>query len=91
MKNKMHDLRGEERADGRVGLAKFYAPYLSHCHLHFSESPAYLRHLGALDEQNPRKPAVIVPNMLPSKSTCMATSGFHTVRRVDACEVLMAA
>ena len=86
----MLDLRGEERADGRVGLAKFYAPYLSHCHLHFSESPAYLRHLGALDEQNPRKPAVIVPNMLPPKSNCMATSGFHTVCCIDACEVLMA-
>ena len=55
-----------------------------------SESPAYLRHLGALDEQNPRKPAVIVPNVLCSKSNCMATSGFHTVRRADACEVPMA-
>ena len=49
-----------------------------------------MRHLGALDEQNPRTPAVIVPNMLPSKSHCMATSGFPAVRRADACEVPMA-
>lgn len=89
MKNKLLDLDDEEKDDGRVRLDKFYGPFLSGGSFHFSESPEYLRHLGALDEANPRRPSVIVPNILYSKSNCMATSGFHSVCCIDHCEVLM--
>jgi len=90
MKNKLMDLEAVERGDGRVALGKFYATYLAGGSVHFSESPAYLRHVGALDEHNPRQPSVIVPNVMYAKSNCMATSGFHSVCCIDACEMMMA-
>jgi hypothetical protein len=89
MKNKLMDLEDEERDDGRVRLAKFYGPYLEGTSFHFSESPEYLKHLGALDEHNPRDPSVIVPNMMYARSNCLATSGFHSVCCIDDCEVLL--
>merc|ERR1719162_1737674 len=49
MKNQLMDLEDVEREDGRVGLGRCYADGTGH----FVESPAYLRHLGALDEHNP--------------------------------------
>jgi len=89
MKNKLMDLEDEDREDGRVRLAKFYGPYLEGTSFHFSESPDYLRHLGALDEHNPLQPSVIVPNVMYARSNCLATSGFHSVCCIDDCEVLL--
>lgn len=88
MKNTLLDLE-PERADGRVPLGKFYGATLQGAHSGFSESPAYLRHLGALDEQDPWHPQVVVPNVLYGPSNCVASSGFHSVCCVDDCQVLM--
>eukprot|EP00932_Pfiesteria_piscicida_P008222 SRR837773.18563.p2 GENE.SRR837773.18563~~SRR837773.18563.p2 ORF type:complete len:348 (-),score=127.82 SRR837773.18563:67-993(-) len=83
------DLESEDLADGRVGLASFYGPYLAGTSFHFSESPEYLKHLGALDDRT-AQPSVIVPNIMYSRSNCLATSGFHSICCIDDCEVLMA-
>eukprot|EP00932_Pfiesteria_piscicida_P007570 SRR837773.17709.p1 GENE.SRR837773.17709~~SRR837773.17709.p1 ORF type:complete len:336 (-),score=96.88 SRR837773.17709:213-1220(-) len=89
MRNTLVDLEDEGSLDGRVRLGRFYGPVLEGSSFHFSESPEYLRHLGALDETDPQVPSVIVPNVMYARSNCLATSGFHSVCCVDDCEVLM--
>jgi len=88
MKNSLMDLEDVERDDGRVRLSNFYAPYLANVSFHFSESPEYLRHLGALDDRNPKQLSAIVPNLLYAHSNCLAESGFHLVCCIDDCEIL---
>merc|ERR1719254_409420 len=59
-------------------------------HWYFTETPAYLKHLGALDDADPVRPSVIVPNILYGRSNCLATSsGFHSVCCVNQCDALM--
>merc|ERR1719491_1461966 len=90
MRNKLMDLEDEEREDGRVRLAKFYGSFFADdLDFHFSESPDYLRHLGALDDRNPREMSAIVPNLMYAQSNCLSTSGFHSICCIDDCEVLM--
>jgi len=61
-------------------------------HYYFTETSAYLKHLGALDDADPQRPSVIVPNVLYGRSNCLATSsGFHSVCCVDQCDVLLEA
>jgi hypothetical protein len=54
----------------------------------FSESVAYLRQLGALDESNPNDPSVMIANYLHSSNNCIASSGFYSVCCKDECEAL---
>jgi hypothetical protein len=90
MKNSLLEL-GDERT-GRVSLANFYKPLLeSGGKKHpFSESPDYLRHLGALDETDPSRPSVMVANYLYSTNNCLAVSKFYSVCCISECEHLMA-
>jgi len=89
MRSDLLQLDEEMGPDGRIRLGKFYSPTIDGHSIHFSESPEYLRHLGALDESDPRNPRVIVPNILYSRSNCLATSGFQSVCCVDDCQMLM--
>merc|ERR1719162_2938262 len=89
MKNKLIDLEDVEREDGRIQLAKFYAPYLADVSFHFSESPGYLKHMGALDDHRSLGPSVVVPNFMYGQSNCIGISGFHSVCCIDDCETLM--
>jgi len=89
MRNDMLDLEDNEGTDGRIPLSKFYAPALADAkNFQFSESPAYLRHLGALDETNPRQPKAIVPNILYGVNNCLAVGGFRRLCCIDDCEAL---
>mmetsp|Transcript_109401 Transcript_109401/g.275205 ORF Transcript_109401/g.275205 Transcript_109401/m.275205 type:complete len:601 (+) Transcript_109401:72-1874(+) len=88
IKNLLLDL--EERNDGRVLLTKFWGPYMKDEHYYFTETPAFLKNLGALDDADPLRPSVIVPNIIYARSNCLATSSsFHSVCCVDQCNVLM--
>jgi len=89
MKASLLDLEGEGRADGRVQLSKFYGSHGSGGAGFFQESPDYLRDLGALDETDPKRPAVIVPNYVLSQPNCLATSDFFSVCCIDECGALM--
>jgi hypothetical protein len=89
MKNMLLDL-DPQRSDGRVSLTKFWSPFAKDEHYYFTETPEYLKHLGALDEADPRRPSVIVPNIVYARSNCLATSsGFHSVCCVNQCDALM--
>jgi hypothetical protein len=78
----------EERGTGRVLLSDFYKPALDGA-WQFQESVAYLRELGALDETDPAKPRVIIPNFMGSPSNCIASSSFYAVCCMDECEGLL--
>lgn len=80
-------LRLEEPGTGRVRLDKFYQSALEG-NWQFSESRAYLRQLGALDEADPQRPSVIIANYVNSPSNCVASSSFYSVCCIDECESL---
>jgi len=92
LKNVLMDLEGWERNDGRVLLSNFYSPYLQDIHQYFLERPEYLRNLGSLDETDPNRPSVIVPNYLYGRNFCIATDGgIQSFCCVDQCNALMEA
>jgi hypothetical protein len=77
LKKKM--LAIEDDGTGRLSLAKFYGAALNDGHWQFSESPDYLRAIGALDESNPENPRVIMTNYILSPSNCVASSSYYQV------------
>jgi hypothetical protein len=79
----------EDDGTGRLSLAKFYGAALNHGHWQFSESPDYLRAIGALDESNPENPRVIMTNYILSPSNCVASSSYYQVCCLDECEDLL--
>merc|ERR1719282_1224007 len=91
IKNKLLDLQDDDgRSDGRVPLGKFYKDFLAMQDFWFVESPEYLKNLGALDDNDPSRLSVIVPNILYGRSNCLATgSGFHSLCCVNECDALM--
>jgi hypothetical protein len=89
MKASLLDLEDQSRADGRVQLSKIYHAHGLAGSGFFQESPDYLRDLGALDEADAKRPAVIVANYVLSRPNCLATSGFFSVCCIDECESLM--
>merc|ERR1719343_2014678 len=85
-----HALLDLSDGSGRVRLAKFYQGAHVGLKSHFSESPDYLRHLGVLDETDPRQPSVIITNYMNGKANCVASSGLYSICCIDECEALMA-
>eukprot|EP00421_Protoceratium_reticulatum_P051233 CAMPEP_0168437940 /NCGR_PEP_ID=MMETSP0228-20121227/41703_1 /TAXON_ID=133427 /ORGANISM="Protoceratium reticulatum, Strain CCCM 535 (=CCMP 1889)" /LENGTH=579 /DNA_ID=CAMNT_0008452189 /DNA_START=15 /DNA_END=1754 /DNA_ORIENTATION=- len=73
---------------GRVRLADFYAGALHDSQWQFSESVAYLRQLGVLDESEPEALKVIIPNYITGASNCIASSTYYGVCCMDECEEL---
>ncbi|CAJ1402174.1 unnamed protein product [Effrenium voratum] len=87
------DLKGllskhENAGTGRVLLKDFYGAALKG-NWQFSESVAYLRELGALDESDPANLAVLIPNYVNSQSNCVASSSIYSVCCINECEALM--
>uniref|UniRef100_A0A6U6TAN5 Phospholipase B-like n=1 Tax=Zooxanthella nutricula TaxID=1333877 RepID=A0A6U6TAN5_9DINO len=74
---------------GRVWLDTFYESALNGSWM-FTETEGYLRALGALDETDPRRPSVIIPNYVNSPSNCLASSKYYSVCCIDECEVILA-
>jgi len=86
LKEKLIDM--EHAGSGRVSLSQFYSGS-GMMDWPFIESVDYLRNLGALDESDPRRPSVIIPNFLGSPSNCEDPSNFYSVCCMDECESLM--
>jgi len=76
----------ESGGTGRVPLSKFYAA--SSWEFHFAENIEYLRHTHVLDESNPSRPMVIIPNYINGKSNCLKASAFYSICCPDECERL---
>lgn len=78
----------EDRGTGRVRLSTFYRSTLGG-KWQFSENVEYLRQLGALDESDPKRPSVVIPNYVNARSNCLASSSYYSVCCIDECEGLM--
>merc|ERR1719409_2553012 len=89
MKNKLVDLENT-RSSGRVSLSAFYGGKNPGKDWQFVESVDYLRQLGALDESDPRRLRVIVPNYLIGPNNCIEASEVHTYCCKDECGELVA-
>jgi hypothetical protein len=70
---------------GRIPLENFYKQSLADDSFESQESPAYLKMLGALDDQD----QVIIPNYIGSTSNCIASSNLYSVCCINECETLM--
>lgn len=86
IKDKMMEL--ELDGTGRVPLSQFYRS--ASTQYHFTETLDYLRHVQVLDETDPKRPTIIIPNYMSSKSNCMKASAFYSICCSDECESLMA-
>jgi hypothetical protein len=69
---------------GRIPLPNFYKSSVD-ISFESQESPAYLKMLGALDDQD----RVIIPNYIGSSSNCIASSNLYSVCCINECESLM--
>jgi len=78
----------EHQGTGRILLSRFYADGVKGDWT-LSESVAYLRNLGVLDETDPKKPLVVIPNYMHSQTNCLTSSGFYSVCCSDECEGLL--
>lgn len=79
----------DHKKAGRVRLSDFYHKSVNG-EWRFSESEAYLRDLGALDESSTIDgPQVIIPNYLLGASNCIVTSTYYHVCCVNECEAML--
>ncbi|CAK0885768.1 unnamed protein product [Prorocentrum cordatum] len=78
-----------DASTGRVRLVDFYSGAVRDGQWQFSESVAYLRELGALDESDAANPRVIIPNYINSPSNCVASSSYYSVCCINECEDLL--
>jgi len=79
----------DEDGNGLVPLERFYEKAIYNSSWQFLESVPYLRSLGALDETDPHRVSVIIPNYINSPSNCVASSKFYAVCCIDECESLL--
>jgi len=89
LKTTMMKMEGGSRKAGRIPLADFYNASL-YSHWKFTESPDYLRDLGALDEADPLRPQVILANYIASFNNCLRATSLYAVCCRSPCERLMA-
>jgi len=86
LKRQLMDL--EYRGTGRVRLSEFYGG--SHdSSWTFTESVDYLRALGALDEADPSRMSVIIPNFVVSQTNCVTPSNLYSACCLNECESLL--
>merc|ERR1712194_11743 len=86
LKNVLMDM--DHHGSGRVFLRDFYSGFKQAGWM-FTESLEYLRKLGAVDETDPKKTSVVIPNYMISQSNCLTSSGFYAVCCTNECEGLM--
>lgn len=79
----------ENEKNGCVPVSNFYKRMVEEGKWEFSESPDYLRQLGALDESDPDDLKVMIPNYLDSASNCVASSSYYSVCCVNECEDIL--
>jgi len=81
-------LTAEELKTGCVLLADFYGKLGLDGKWQFTESPEYLRRLGALDETDPANPRVLVANYIQGASNCIASTRYYSLCCRSECENL---
>jgi len=79
----------EDEKNGCVPVSHFYKRMVEEGKWEFSESPDYLKDLGALDDSDPNDLKVMIPNYLDSASNCVASSSYYSVCCVNECEDIL--
>eukprot|EP00927_Polykrikos_kofoidii_P037263 TRINITY_DN31399_c0_g2_i1.p1 TRINITY_DN31399_c0_g2~~TRINITY_DN31399_c0_g2_i1.p1 ORF type:complete len:595 (+),score=79.91 TRINITY_DN31399_c0_g2_i1:86-1870(+) len=81
----------DSRGAGRVRLSKFYGNGRQPGrHFVFTDSEAYLRSLGALDESSSlRGKELIIPNYMQSATNCVISTAHYLVCCPDECESIL--
>jgi len=78
----------EYKGTGRVPLSDFYKAGQGSEWM-FLESKEYLRYVGALDESDPQRPSVVIPNYVYGMNNCVGSSSFFSVCCTNMCERLI--
>mmetsp|Transcript_33537 Transcript_33537/g.106365 ORF Transcript_33537/g.106365 Transcript_33537/m.106365 type:complete len:571 (+) Transcript_33537:91-1803(+) len=86
---KTHLMRLDPMGSGRVPLGTFYAQPDGVMY-NFSESRAYLRHIGALDESVPGLPRVLISNYVVGPANCYSSSTYYKFCCFNECNDVMA-
>jgi len=86
LKRRLTDM--EFMGTGRVRLAEFYSNALSGG-WEFMDSIEYLRNQGALDETDPERPTVVIPNYLNSKMNCLTASDYYALCCLNECDAIL--
>jgi len=79
----------EFKGTGRVLLSDFYRVGLQDEEWLWRESTDSLRSLGALDDTDPKRLSVIIPNYVHSPTNCLRSSGFYSICCFNECEGLL--
>merc|ERR1719378_197350 len=78
----------DEKAIGRVPLAKFYGTAIN-SDWRFGESESYLREMGALDESSTwLGPQVLIPNYVNSMSNCLTSQPYYQICCLNECDLV---
>jgi len=72
-----------------VRLPRFYSNATADENWPFTEKSKYLSTMGALDETNASKPAVLITNYLYLNSNCVGSGGLFSVCCIDECDGLL--
>jgi len=86
-------LQNERPGTGRVLVSKLRSGGLAwqtpNSIWQFSESNAELRSMGALDESNPKRPTIIIPNYVMADSNCLPSSQIVSTCCMNECNALL--
>jgi len=86
-------MRGKEEdaGPGRIHLSEFYKQSggFTADRWVFSEKLDYLRAIGAIDDSDPARPRVIIPNYIVSKPQCLEVSSLYGLCCRNECEDLL--
>ncbi|CAJ1361374.1 unnamed protein product [Effrenium voratum] len=88
LKTTLISMEGGSRKAGRIPLSDFYNG-TKYMHWKFTESPDYLRDLGALDEADPTRKYVILSNYISSFNNCIRADSLYAICCRSQCEPLM--
>lgn len=88
LKTTLMKMEGGSRKPGRIPLSDFYNSS-TYRHWNFTESPDYLRDLGALDESDVHRKYVILANYISSFNNCVRADSLYAICCRSPCERLM--
>jgi len=78
----------DRKGTGRVPLSAFHSQPKT-AKFQFSESVAYLREVGSLDESGEGSPWVRIANYMEGPSNCLTMSSYYSVCCLSDCDALM--
>jgi len=81
-------IKMEDPGTGRVPLKRFYGSGLDGT-WQFTESEGYLQALGIIDETDPMRRSVMIPNYMYSPANCLTSSSIYSLCCQNECEALL--